>query len=99
MEEKYFKVYNKYYYLDLDSIMKATEMPNRANEINGVKFEVMKMMLDHFFNAVIEELPSENVYKYNVESSGFYAVFNTLIKYGVLREVNDTMAITKIKSN
>lgn len=99
MEEKYFKVYDRFYYLDLDNIMKATEMPNRANEVNGVKFEVMKMMLDHFFNAVIEDFPGNNIFKYNVESAGFYAVFNTLVKYGVLKEVHDTNAITRIKAN
>ena len=84
--KEYFKVRDKEYYLDLDEVINTVE--TNEGEINIGKFDLLRMWVDQFVSLHDIDSDITSSEKGDLTDSG-KIMWNTLLKYNVLKEINE----------
>lgn len=93
--KKYFDVKGKKYYLDLDSVIQCVEQ--NEGEINIGKFDLLRMWIDQFIALNDLELNEATNESEPLSDSGMI-LWNTLLNYDILKEINENKSYFKPKT-
>lgn len=84
---KYLKINNEEYYIDIDQYMKFISIKDREKEINSFKYDLIKYFIDILLT--IDEGDDENS-GIDTFSPQFKIAFNTLLKFNILKNNKQT---------
>lgn len=93
--KEYFKVLNKEYFLDLDTVISCVEQGE--GEINIGKFDVLRMWIDQFISLNDNDINEATNTSEPLSDSG-KILWNTLLYYNVLKEIKENKTFFKPKT-
>jgi hypothetical protein len=85
------KVFNEYYYLDLDKLEEYLSIPpreddqeNAENQFSAIKYEIVKLMIEVVFSENKDLDEKLGINNQGELSLPFKMAFNTLLNYKIL---------------
>jgi hypothetical protein len=93
--KEYFKILNKEYFLDLDSIINCIEQGE--GEINIGKFDVLRMWIEQFISLNDLDINEATEQSEPLSDSG-KILWNTLLHYNILKEITENKTFFKPKT-
>lgn len=93
--KKFYKINDKEYFLDLDSIITCVEQGE--GEINIGKFDMLRMWVEQFISLNDLEINEATGQSDELSDSG-KLLWNTLLNYNILKEISDNKPFFKPKT-
>lgn len=93
--KEYFKVLNKEYFLDLDTVISCVEQGE--GEINIGKFDVLRMWIDQFISLNDNDINEATNTSEPLSDSG-KILWNTLLNNNIIKEIKENKTFFKPKT-
>jgi hypothetical protein len=93
--KEYFKVLNKEYFLDLDTVISCVEQGE--GEINIGKFDLLRMWIDQFISLNDNDINEATNTSEPLSDSG-KILWNTLLNNNIIKEIKENKTFFKPKT-